>query len=76
MESLKAEPKNGVYLLEVSDAYEGYAVRSASDHVMVTDVKINGNYVAVSESMEVECDDFEVTDGDVLNLHFTEKGSE
>lgn len=42
-QTLEAERRNGVCLLEVSAIRDGYLVESAHETVIVSDVSINGN---------------------------------
>ena len=70
-QTLEAERRNGVYLLEVSAIRDGYLVESVHEPVIVSDVSINGNYVGTSEQFETECDDYTVSDGE-LTLWYSE----
>lgn len=73
-DEFEAEKKNGVYLVEVESAYEGYIFYSTTDYTLVENVRINGQYVGTSESFETECHDFEFTDDGAVNLRYLGTG--
>lgn len=75
--TLKADERNGVYLLTIQKAYEGYVVMSEYGQQAVESVKINGNkYFGVDERAEIECDDFEITESGALNLRYHDTDSD
>lgn len=70
-----AEPKNGVYLMEIESAHDGYIFYSTTDYTLVDGVRINGNYISTSGSFETECDDFEFTEDGHVNLRYNDTDS-
>lgn len=62
---LKAEKKNGVYILTIQKAYQGYVVMSDHGQRTVSSVNIHGKYFGVDERAEIECDDFKICDGEL-----------
>lgn len=69
--------KNGVYLINIEDAWDGYIAKGLSEsHAVVEGVAINGKHLSLSGTIETECDDFELNDDGVLNLEYNDTGGE
>lgn len=64
-EKTKGEKQNGVYLIGIESAYDGYLLLPndvSADPIHVDLIRINGQYVGTDDRAEMECRDYEVVD--------------
>lgn len=60
------EKMNGVYLLSIESIYDGYSVKGGNAHTLVDDVRVNDRYIGITERIEIEVDDYELTETNSL----------